>query len=128
MFASCSKDSADKQDVSPIGLLTAHGWRLFSYVEFGSHPLGYSVSFVQDCYKDNCWYFYKDYTYKSSTGSVKCAANESDKFGVFTLPLSGGGTIDGSAYLSFVSIQETSLVLKFELDGWGYNLTYYECH
>jgi hypothetical protein len=128
VLASCSKDSEDKQDQSPTGLLTAHGWRFFSYVQFGSQPAGYSCNLIQDCCKDDCWYFYKDGTYKKTIGTLKCNPNESDFYGVWSLPGTSGGSIDNGDYLSFTSIQATKLVLKFDYYGWGYNITYYECH
>jgi hypothetical protein len=126
IVTACTKDSA-KEDLSPKSILTSHGWKLSSISEIGNPVPGYDYTEIKDCQKDDCWIFYQDGSYKRTIGSIKCDPNETDSFGIWSLTDAGSGTIDGSSYYSFVTIEKASLVMQWEYLGWGLQYTYVPC-
>ena len=70
IVASCKKDS-EKEDLTPRGILTSHGWKMSLITPFGEVIFGYDYE-VEDCNLDDCMIFKSDGTYKTNIGRVKC--------------------------------------------------------
>lgn len=127
IVASCKKDSEDAKDQTPKVVLTSHGWKISSVVEFGDHVYLNDYK-LRDCDLDNCLIFKPDGTFIVTFGSNKCDPNESDEIGNWYLYGDGKSlNFYGSPYYSIFSIDLTSLVLKWEYGGWGWEYTYIPC-
>ena len=126
IIISCKKDS-DKEDLTPKGILTSHGWKISSMIQTSGNIPGYNYE-VEDCKLDDCMIFKSDGTFNTNIGSVKCDPNETGETGTWSLSEDGNNfDLNGSIYYSIKSIETTSLVLLYEYAGWGFEITYVPC-
>jgi len=126
IVASCKKDS--KEDLTPRGILTSHGWKVASMTQLNNIIPGYDYE-IADCRLDDCMIFKSDGTYKTNIGSIKCNNNETEKTGTWSLSEDGNifTLSESSAYCSMKSINPTSMILLWKYSGYEFESTYVPC-
>jgi hypothetical protein len=126
ILASCKKDA--NKELTNKEILTSHGWKFSSIVDFGTAYSGYQYG-IQDCNKDDCMFFRSDGTSLVKVGNIKCDPNEQDHVSTWVLSDDGYIVTGGSSdtYTSIFSIEMNKLVLKWEYNGSGFYTTYIPC-
>ncbi len=75
IFSSCSKDddtSSSSPTATKLQLLTAHGWRLTTFLENG---VDMTNAYFSACELDDIYTYYTDSSYSIDEGPTKCDPN-----------------------------------------------------